>query len=105
MMKSHRKMHVTGEPRTSSRSGSHRPFPPQVSCELTENSAMARCGSLRRFARGERRGRTIQAISTKGEPTLKKEQEMQRDDLSVPEYAASRGDRLEGILGRVSDAP
>ena len=26
-------------------------------------------------------------------------------ELNVPEYSASRGARLEGILGRVSDAP
>ena len=32
-------------------------------------------------------------------------QENQREDFSIPEYAASRGTRLEGILGRVSDAP
>jgi cardiolipin synthase len=30
---------------------------------------------------------------------------MQRNNHSVPEYAAARGARLEGILGRVSDAP
>jgi cardiolipin synthase len=36
---------------------------------------------------------------------LTEEQEMQRNSLSVPDYAASRGTRLEGILGRVSDAP
>ena len=31
--------------------------------------------------------------------------EPSHEDLNVPEYAASRGARLEGILGRVSDAP
>ena len=36
---------------------------------------------------------------------MKEEQESQRNNLSVPEYAAQRGVRLEGILGRVSDAP
>ena len=30
---------------------------------------------------------------------------MSQEDHEVPEYAASRGARLEGILGRVSDAP
>ena len=32
-------------------------------------------------------------------------QENQREDSVIPEYAASRGTRLEGILARVSDAP
>jgi cardiolipin synthase A/B len=36
---------------------------------------------------------------------LTEEQEIQRDDLPIPDYVASRGARLEGILGRVSDAP
>ncbi len=36
---------------------------------------------------------------------MTKEQEIQRNNLPIPEYAASRGARLEGILGRVSDAP
>jgi len=33
------------------------------------------------------------------------EREVRQEDLTIPEYAASRGARLEGILGRVSDAP
>ena len=33
------------------------------------------------------------------------EQEIERENLVIPDYAASRGARLEGILGRVSDAP
>ena len=36
---------------------------------------------------------------------MTEEQEIQRDDLPLPDYVASRGARLEGILGRVSDAP
>jgi cardiolipin synthase A/B len=36
---------------------------------------------------------------------LSNEQEIERENLIVPEYAASRGARLEGILARVSDAP
>jgi cardiolipin synthase A/B len=36
---------------------------------------------------------------------LTEEQEIQRDDLPLPDYVASRGARLEGILGRVSAAP
>ncbi len=32
-------------------------------------------------------------------------QEPQGNNLTIPDYAASRGARLEGILGRVSDAP
>ncbi len=36
-------------------------------------------------------------MSQNGEP--------RHEELHVPEYAASRGARLEGILGRVSDAP
>jgi cardiolipin synthase len=36
---------------------------------------------------------------------LTEEQEIQRKDHIIPDYAASRGARLEGILGRVSDAP
>jgi cardiolipin synthase len=36
---------------------------------------------------------------------LSENQEIQRDDLVVPEYAESRGIRLERILGRTSDAP
>jgi cardiolipin synthase A/B len=35
---------------------------------------------------------------------LSQDQESRHEDLNVPEYAASRGARLEGILGRVSDA-
>ena len=40
-----------------------------------------------------------------GGPTVAEDQENQRNNLSIPDYAASRGARLEGILGRVSDAP
>jgi cardiolipin synthase A/B len=36
---------------------------------------------------------------------LSQDQELRQEDHKVPEYAASRGARLEGILGRVSDAP
>jgi cardiolipin synthase len=36
---------------------------------------------------------------------LSQDQELRHDDQEVPEYAAARGARLEGILGRVSDAP
>jgi cardiolipin synthase A/B len=36
---------------------------------------------------------------------LSQDHELQPDNLSIPDYVASRGNRLEGILGRVSDAP
>ena len=36
---------------------------------------------------------------------MTQDRELRHEDLDVPEYAASRGARLEGILGRVSDAP
>jgi cardiolipin synthase A/B len=36
---------------------------------------------------------------------LSEDRELRDEDLDVPEYAAQRGARLEGILGRVSDAP
>ena len=36
---------------------------------------------------------------------MRQDRELGNEDLNVPEYAASRGARLEGILGRVSDAP
>jgi cardiolipin synthase A/B len=36
---------------------------------------------------------------------LSNDRDLGHEDLNVPEYAASRGARLEGILGRVSDAP
>jgi cardiolipin synthase A/B len=36
---------------------------------------------------------------------LTQDRELRDEDHEVPEYAASRGARLEGILGRVSDAP
>jgi cardiolipin synthase A/B len=36
---------------------------------------------------------------------LREDRELEQENLAVPEYAASRGARLEGILGRVSDAP
>jgi cardiolipin synthase A/B len=36
---------------------------------------------------------------------LRHDRELRHEELNVPEYAASRGVRLEGILGRVSDAP
>jgi cardiolipin synthase len=36
---------------------------------------------------------------------LTEEQEIQRNNFTIPDYAASRGIRLERILGRVSDAP
>ena len=36
---------------------------------------------------------------------MRQDRDLERENLAVPEYAASRGARLEGILGRVSDAP
>jgi cardiolipin synthase A/B len=36
---------------------------------------------------------------------LSNDRDLGHENLNVPEYAASRGARLEGILGRVSDAP
>src|ERR687889_719528 len=36
---------------------------------------------------------------------LSQDREIEHDEHTIPEYAASRGARLEGILGRVSDAP
>ena len=36
---------------------------------------------------------------------MTQDRELRHEDLDVPEYAAARGARLEGILGRVSDAP
>ena len=36
---------------------------------------------------------------------MSQERDVRHEDLAVPEYVASRGARLEGILGRVSDAP
>ena len=36
---------------------------------------------------------------------MSQDQELGQEGPNVPEYAASRGARLEGILGRVSDAP
>jgi cardiolipin synthase A/B len=36
---------------------------------------------------------------------LRQDRDLEHENLAVPEYAASRGARLEGILGRVSDAP
>jgi cardiolipin synthase A/B len=36
---------------------------------------------------------------------LTQDRKLRHEDLDVPEYAAARGARLEGILGRVSDAP
>ncbi len=36
---------------------------------------------------------------------MSQDRELGHEELTVPEYAASRGARLEGILGRVSDAP
>ena len=36
---------------------------------------------------------------------MSQEGEVRHEDLTIPEYVASRGARLEGILGRVSDAP
>ena len=36
---------------------------------------------------------------------MSQDREPSREELNVPEYAAARGARLEGILGRVSDAP
>src|SRR5215208_6773064 len=42
---------------------------------------------------------------TRGGSILSQDHELQPDNLSIPDYVASRGARLEGILGRVSDAP
>ena len=36
---------------------------------------------------------------------MSQEREIRHEEPTTPEYAASRGARLEGILGRVSDAP
>ena len=36
---------------------------------------------------------------------MSQDRELTHENLDLPEYAASRGARLEGILGRVSDAP
>ena len=36
---------------------------------------------------------------------MTQDRELRHEDHEVPEYAAARGARLEGILGRVSDAP
>ena len=36
---------------------------------------------------------------------MSQDHELQPDNLSIPDYVATRGARLEGILGRVSDAP
>jgi cardiolipin synthase A/B len=36
---------------------------------------------------------------------LSSDQEIQREDFSIPEYAASRGTRLDRVLARASDAP
>jgi cardiolipin synthase len=36
---------------------------------------------------------------------LRQDRDLERENPTIPEYAASRGARLEGILGRVSDAP
>jgi cardiolipin synthase len=36
---------------------------------------------------------------------LSRDRELRHEDHEVPEYAAQRGARLDGILGRVSDAP
>src|SRR5215213_9352875 len=49
--------------------------------------------------------RSIVDQKTRGESILSQDHELQPDNLSIPDYVASRGARLEGILGRVSDAP
>jgi cardiolipin synthase len=36
---------------------------------------------------------------------LSQDRELRQEELTIPEYVSSRGARLEGILGRVSDAP
>jgi cardiolipin synthase len=36
---------------------------------------------------------------------LSQDQEIRREDLPIPEYAASRGSRLDRVLARASDAP
>jgi phosphatidylserine/phosphatidylglycerophosphate/cardiolipin synthase-like enzyme len=54
---------------------------------------------------GDVRVWTNDAIPAEGEPTLSKDQETQHKADSIPDYAASRGTRLEGILARTSDAP
>jgi cardiolipin synthase len=52
------------------------------------------------------RAHTDQLLTkTKGESILSQDQELQPENLSTPAYVASRGARLEGILGRASDAP
>ena len=42
---------------------------------------------------------------TQGGTILSQDREIRQENVAIPEYAASRGARLEGILGRVSDAP
>ena len=49
--------------------------------------------------------RSIVDRKTQGGSILSQDHELQPDALSIPDYVASRGARLEGILGRVSDAP
>ena len=36
---------------------------------------------------------------------MSQDREIRHEGLTIPDYAESRGARLEGILGRVSDAP
>ena len=45
------------------------------------------------------------ATATEGGLSLSGNQEIQREDFSIPEYAASRGTRLDRVLARASDAP
>src|SRR5688500_15871952 len=42
---------------------------------------------------------------TQGGTIMSQDRELRHEERTIPEYAASRGARLEGILGRVSDAP
>src|SRR5215210_3296580 len=44
-------------------------------------------------------------MRTQGGFILSRDRELRHDEPNIPEYAASRGARLGGILGRVSDAP
>jgi hypothetical protein len=44
-------------------------------------------------------------ICREGEPVCKGDPEIQREDFSIPEYAASRGASLDRVLARASDAP
>src|SRR5512132_419577 len=95
MTSRHRRMSVTLTSRPLSPLGTDRALPLEVSNLDSVNDAQT----------GDARVWTNDAIPAEGEPTLSRDQETQHKADSIPDYAASRGTRLEGILGRVSDAP